>query len=375
MQPPLTDSICVRQTETGGKTVVSVLVQPGPSRLYGLIGKLAYAGGAFVREGTRTVEASLDSVMEMIRQGDPCSWEKRACGRRDLTFSEATAELETDSAGTLFAEAVRPDTGRHKAETPPSNLELLLSDQNPYGVILNTYDSAGRLTKSEKIPGSVLIQRRLVYTRLAEINWPLIDKETDDFVRRETFPWPPQALSAAVTLMLMHRDYASPLASAVCIHTDTIRFLTPGGIPADLALGQKLLESSDYCRNAGLSRLFRALLRIGQNAEGLAGILHSYAGRTQQPRFRHVGRSLLIELPVVLADRTDREADIIRFLAESPVGRSRSEIESLLGLSRPTVRKLLEKLAHEGKVLAQGKARAVRWYAPLAEDHTQPTAS
>lgn len=231
MQPPLTDSICVRQTETGGKTVVSVLVQPGPSRPYGLIGKLAYAGGAFVREGTRTVEASLDSVMEMIRQGDPCSWEKRACGRRDLTFSEATAELETDSAGTLFAEAVRPDTGRHKAETPPSNLALLLSDQNPYGVILNTYDSAGRLTKSEKIPGSVLIQRRLVCTRLAEINRPLIDKETDDFVRRETFPWPPQALSAAVTLMLMHRDYASPLASAVCIHTDTIRFLTPGAFP------------------------------------------------------------------------------------------------------------------------------------------------
>lgn len=77
----------------------------------------------------------------------------------------------------------------------------------------------------------------------------------------------------------------------------------------------------------------------------------------------------------MLADRTDREADIIRFLAESPVGRSRSEIESLLGLSRPTVRKLLEKLAHEGKVLAQGKARAVRWYAPLAGDHTQPTAS
>ena len=224
--------------------MVSVLVQPGPSRPYGLIGKLAYAGGAFVREGTRTVEASLDSVMEMIRQGDPCSWEKRACGRRDLTFSEATAELETDSAGTLFAEVVRPDTGQHKAETPPSNLALLLSDQNPYGVILNTYDSAGRLTKSEKIPGSVLIQRRLVCTRLAEINRPLIDKETDDFVRRETFPWPPQALSAAVTLMLMHRDYASPLASAVCIHTDTIRFLTPGGIPADLALGQKLLESS-----------------------------------------------------------------------------------------------------------------------------------
>lgn len=58
-----------------------------------------------------------------------------------------------------------------------------------------------------------------------------------------------------------------------------------------------------------------------------------------------------------------REEQIVMFLAETPQGRTRQEVEEFFGISRVTALKTLGKLNESGRVNTVGKARSLRYVA------------
>lgn len=362
VQPSMSDLVQVRRVDVDGKAVASVLIAPGSQRPYGFRGKVLTDGGAYIRLGGQTVAATFEEVMRLVQRGDPRFWEGRVCNEQNLTFDESKEVFE--SSNIPFGEANWLGYGLQSRSREFTNLALLLSDQNPYAVIINKYDASGKVTGSDRLKGSVLRQWEIIRDRLSELNQPVIDKESADFSRQETYPWPQIALREALTNTIAHRDYSSPLHVAINIHPDVITFLTPGGIPPELTLDDAMVEGASFCRNEKLAELFMRLHWMEKAGTGFGDIIRAYAKFAQSPVFKHIARTFLIELPCVIKQQVDKESEIIRFIKQSPNGRRRSEIEEELGVSRPTLMKLLKQLQTEGKISVKGKARSTRYYVP-----------
>lgn len=363
VEPSMSELVQVRKQVLNDKVVAVVLVAPGSKRPYAFRGKILTEGGVYIRLGGQTVAATLDEVIRIIQRGDPRSWEKRPSNTRALTFTEADRIFQSE--GVPFSENNWLGYGLIDSTREFTNLALLLSDQNPMIVIVNKYGLSGNVEACDRVRGSVLQQWKTVQGRLMEVNTPIINKETAGFSREESYPWPPIALREALTNSLAHRDYSSPLQVAVNIHPDRINFLTPGGIPPELTLDDALAEGASFCRNEKLAELFMRLHWMEKSGTGFGDIFRAYASHPVNPNLTHIGRSFEIQLPRVLNAREDRESDVLRFIRQGPDGRKRTEIESYLSLSRPSVMKLLDKLKFQGDIIVKGKGRSTRYFSPL----------
>ena len=366
VEPAISQLVQVRRQVWDGKVVASVLVGPGSKRPYAFRGKVLTEGGVFIRLGGQTVAATLDEVIKIIQRGDPRTWESRPSYATDLTFSEAARIFQEQ--GVPFTEANWLGYVLQNRDREFTNLALLLSDQNPFRVIINRYGPTEQVEGCDRIAGSVLQQWKTVQDRLREINSPIIDKRSPDFVRQEVYPWPQIALREALTNTLAHRDYSSPLHAAVNIHSGSITFLTPGGIPPELTLEDALAEGASFCRNEKLAELFMRLHWMEKSGTGFGDIFRAYAEYPVKPKLVHIARSFLIELPRVLDSKNQgKEMEVLRFIKQSADGRSRTEIESYISVSRPTVMKLLELLKAKGQIIVAGQGRSTRYLA-VAKD-------
>ncbi len=362
VEPSMSRLVKVRKQIMDDKIITTVLIAPGSERPYSFRGKVLTEGGVYIRLGGQTVTATLDEVMRIIRRGDPRTWESRPCNQVELTFEDSKKIFEDH--GIPFSEANWLGYGLINPDHEFTNLALLLSDQNPFRVIINKYAASGKVDSCTKISGPIVRQWHTVRDQLSEVNVPIIDKESSDFARQEKYPWPQIALREALTNTLAHRDYTSPLQVAVNIHPDVINFLTPGGIPSELTLEDALAEGASFCRNEKLAELFMRLHWMEKSGTGFGDIFRAYAEYDQKPKLKHIVRSFQIELPrVVNGQQSGREADVMRFIRQSPEGRSRVEIEAYLELSRPTVMKILNELIESGQLVRSGEARLIRYFA------------
>lgn len=362
-EPSIHNLVDIRKQILDGKVFASVLVRPGIRRPYALRGKVLTQGGVFIRLGGQTVPATLEEVIQLIQRGDPRTWESRPCNELDLTFEQAIQVFNEKQIS--FGESTWLGYGLLNREHELTNLALLLSDQNPYRVVVNTFDISGKVESSQRVNGSVLWQWNKVRERFSEVNTPIIDKESKDFSRKEVYPWPPLALREALTNTLAHRDYSSPLQVSVNIHPDLITFFTPGGIPPELTLEEAMKEGASFCRNDKLAEIFMRLHWMEKAGTGFGDIFRAYAQYPQKPKLQHIARSFQIELPRINEEQSSRETDVILFIKQSPSGRTRSEIEAYINQSRPTVLKLLKELRANGRVIVEGKGPSTRYVVPI----------
>lgn len=366
VEPPLTDLVRIVPRDFDGKTVASVIVSPGPQKPYSFKGKLFSSGGVYIRLGGQTVAANTEEVIALIRRGNPREWETRLCEADpdSLTF-ESAAKIFAER-NVLFSEAAWLGYGLVNARRHFTNLALLVSDQCPARLAVNTFGPDGRIAKTERIRGSLLAQMTAAREILEKANTPAISKRSGRQERLERHPWPVLALREALTNSLAHRDYSSPVGASVNIYPDRIVFMTPGGIPPEITLEDALAEGTSFCRNEKLADIFLRLGWMEKIGTGFSDIFREYAPYEQKPEVRHIVRIFQIELP-----RTDRKANprerlAIDFVRGSEAGRTRAEIEAFLGVSRPTAAKILKAVLSSGQLVAAGRGRSVRYLVPSA---------
>lgn len=366
VQPPITDLVRVVPETIGGKTIVSVIVAPGSERPYGFRGKLLADGGVFIRLGGQTVKASLEEVFRIIQRGDPRMWESRPSRETALSFDVASQIFER--CHVRFDEACWLGYGLRNAQRQWTNLALLLSDQCPHRMNLNRFRADGSLAESVRVSGSLLGQLQKAMGILEDRNVPTIRKKAGKQEREETFPWPPVALREALTNTVAHRDYSAPLTAAVNIYENCITFVTPGGIPPEITLAEALIEGMSFCRNEKLADLFMRLGWMEKIGSGFGDIFREYAPFEQKPVMKHIDRIFVMELPRTDRRMSGKEQKILDFVRSGEDGRSRAEIEAMLGVSRPTTMKILEDVLASGQLIRTGRARSIRYRVPSLKD-------
>lgn len=95
--------------------------------------------------------ATLEEVIQLIQRGDPRTWESRPCNELDLTFEQAVQVFNEKQIS--FGESTWLGYGLLNREHELTNLALLLSDQNPYRVVVNTFVFLERL----KVPKELTV--------------------------------------------------------------------------------------------------------------------------------------------------------------------------------------------------------------------------
>lgn len=362
VEPELTGLVRVELRTIDRKPVTVAYVLPGTELPYRLKGKPFDDDAVFIRMGGQTVPAGLDEIFDLIRRGDRRNWEERPAANQSLTFRTATEILS--EAGVPFGEETWSQYGLLNQERLYTNLACLLSDQNPHHIRLNFYWADGAFEHSDMEEGSVLRQMLSLRRKLDDLNSPFVEKNTSSQARRETHPWPVGVLHCGLANLIAHRDYESPVDAAINVFQNNISFMTPGGLPPQVTLEEVLLPGWSFCRNQRLAELFARLRWLEKVGSGFPDLFQAYAGFTQQPTVKHVGRSFLIELPRVEFSKTvlSRDDQLLGVLAEHPEGLSRLEIDMRLNLSRSTTLNTLKKLELSGRIVRQGENRDTLYF-------------
>ena len=360
-EPSLQSLVRVEREVHQDKVLARVYIAPGSDVPYRFKGKVFHEGGVYIRMGNQTVAANLDEVFSLIRRGDPRQWETQPSARQRLSFD--SAEEICEDHGVPFSQDHFLGLGIVNSERLYTNLGYLLSDQNPFSMIFNRVDSQGKLIEGYREEGSLLAQMRRLRRTLDEVNRPYINKDTGKQEREDIYPWPVIAVREALTNSLAHRDYSSPVCSAINISPHNINFLTVGGLPPELPLAQATKMGVSFCRNQRLAQLFQRLGWMELIGSGFGDIARAYRPYNIEPRFEAQGRFFTIDLPRVYTLRHTRTDTVMDFLVDAPGGLARSEIETQLGVSRPTVSKVLQELEDEHRIVRKGNGRSTRYFA------------
>lgn len=357
VDPAMNGLVNIKKQTAGGKTVATVIVAPGTKRPYSLKSKVFSRDGVFIRNGAQTVSAKLEEVFDLIRRGDPRPWETRPCPRQDLEFEDAAKAFREN--GIPFGKDYWLGYGLVDKDQNLTNLAQLLSDQNETVVRFNFYRPDGMLESAEEEHGSILRQMAVLRRRIDAVNVPVVNKKTKTQSREEIYPWPVVAVREALTNCMAHRDYESPVQASAEFFRDKIVFFTDGGIPPEISSLEKAVRSGvSYCRNPHLAEIFQKFGWMEKVGSGFGDIIRSYTPYRVKPRFESFERSLFIYLPRIVAPDSSKETVLLGFLAEFPEGRGRAQIQQALGVSRPTLMKLLNKLEEDGRISRCGQNRS-----------------
>ena len=357
VEPSIENLISVTAQKIDGKTVAVVKIESGIYKPYAFKGKRWDNNGVFIRVGSYTVPAKQEEIIALVRASDPRPWETRPYLSSELTFESAAKIFKEKHIA--FSKNHFLGMGLLDAKRCYTNLAYLISDQNAANININFFTGTDNtLIKRVEETGSLLYQMVAIREELDRVNTPFIDKNTTDQSRKDIYPWPQISIREALTNCLAHRDYDSPLQSAINIFQDRIEYLTIGGLPSEISLEEALLPGFSYCRNQRLAELFHTLGWMEKAGSGFSDIFLGYKNSELKPKLETINRTFKIELPKIVPNLTI-ETKILLMLQRGP--QSRSVIEKSLNISRVSTTNELNKLIAEEKVIKEGKGRNTKY--------------
>lgn len=362
IKPDITMFLLCEKREMDGKDVVAVSVQKGTACPYYLAAKGLRPEGVFVRQGASTVPATGSAILKMIKETDGDDYEAARSLNQELTFQDAER---------FFAEEQIP-LGQEQKRTLGivsedgvfTNLGLLLSDQCLHTAKLAVFQGSSKTVFKDRaeFSGSLFRQMEDIYAYIDRFN--RIRAEFPGLKRVDTRDYPMEAVREAMLNAIVHRDYSYSASTFISIFDDRIEFVTLGGLPKGIAMGDVMMGVS-VPRNRRLANIFYRLHLIEAFGTGMLKIRECYAGCSCQPTVEASENAFKITLPnvnygVETAGQknllSEKEQRILEFVsAKQPV--SRAEIEAAVGLSQSVTVRTLKKLLELGVVRKRGKGK------------------
>jgi ATP-dependent DNA helicase RecG len=246
-----------------------------------------------------------------------------------------------------------------------TNLGLLLSDQSIHTIKLAVFEGLEKEVFKDRreFPGSVLKQMEEVYSFLDMYNH---NRAKVKGLYREDFrDYPEEALREVLLNALVHRDYVISSSTLVSIFDDRIEFVSVGGLPKGISIGDIMLGLS-VPRNENLAAVFYRLHLIEAYGTGIPKIMKSYTDYIKKPELKVSNNAFKIILPnrnalnqkktVSIDSLTDNEKRTIA-LFKNKTKIIRKDVETSLLVSQAMAVRLLGSLVDKGfiRVVGGGK--------------------
>lgn len=373
--PIILPSIYTRRMDD--KLLVVIEVSSGMNKPY-CVTALGRNKGVFIRSGSNTVLASVDTIQEL-------TWKNKGFSADEMPIYAAGIDQVDQEKFTRFLKTHRHAHQPKNIESQLKNYKIiyeehqriyptlggnLLFGQHPekYApeafIILSHFagTEGRRALATVDATGSLFEQ---VDTAIAFILSRLNQSfKIEDTQRKTELEMPEVAIREALVNAIVHRDYYMPGPIKVAIYDNRIELFSPGGFPGPMRDDQ-LEEGLTFIRNHVIARVFREAGYVEKLGSGFLTIFNTYrkAKLTDPVVISGSGyiKCILPRTPKIPAKKMhDFEEQIMKLLSYDHQIQVAQIIEKT-GLSRQSVARKLAHLVQAGMLERSGKGRAVRY--------------
>ncbi|NGX49425.1 MAG: hypothetical protein K940chlam5_01023, partial [Candidatus Anoxychlamydiales bacterium] len=181
-------------------------------------------------------------------------------------------------------------------------------------------------------------------------------------IREEQLEIPEISIREALLNAIVHRNYHIKAPIKVAIYNDRIEIFSPGSFPGPLDL-KNLKAGITYLRNPMICKIFREIGYIEKLGTGLIAIIESYEKRgLSDPKIIEGENYVKIILPRVLKKKNiNREQKKLEELFALSSEISIEDVQRILGVSRQTASRKMNRFIEKGVVERIGKTRSTRY--------------
>lgn len=366
IHPDLTQHTKIETISIDHHDIIRIEVQSGIKKPYHLRDKGLKPSGVYIRHGVSSVNASEETIRNMIRITDGDIYDQSRCLNQELTFTYADYIFKLKEIP--FDDAHKRTLGLLDKDGFYTNTALLLSDQCEHNIKCAVFQGDNRLVfKARKeFNGSILKQMDDVLTYLDMYS---NDNTEIQGISRKDYPdYPKAALREVIINALVHRDYTYTGSILANVFDTRIEIISLGSLVKGLKY-EDIISGVSQTRNMSIAQIFYRLAYIESYGTGIQRILELYQNAEQKPELIVNPASFLVKIPkfkrasLSANKRSSREDIVFRRIKEE--GRiTRKEVEELLACSSFTANRVLNHLLDEHRIKSMGSARAT-FYIPI----------
>ncbi|MFF5996540.1 RNA-binding domain-containing protein [Lysinibacillus sp. KU-BSD001] len=340
------------------KEVVKVSVSRGTRRPYHLKSKGMKPSGVFIRYGTSVTNASEENIRQMIMESDGTNFETMRSLHQELSFTEATAVFEKQAL--KFGPEQQRTLGLITEDGYYTNLGLLFSDQCEHTIKCARYLGNDKLEFQDRkeFSGSILTQVEQAFEYMNLYNAKSAHFEGLQRVEQESFP--SYALREALINAVTHRDYSFSGSILIHLFQNRIEIVSVGGLVKGLTAEDIELGISQS-RNPKLANVLYRLKWIESYGTGLQRMIESYKNRPVKPSWQIGPNAFVVTLPKITPHTPTTEDELLLDWLKNHAEFTSKELEVYLDKSKGTVRKILEELMLNGRIIRIGSGPTTRY--------------
>jgi ATP-dependent DNA helicase RecG len=317
-----------------------------------------YNGKCYIRNDSSTIEADDLAEKRLILEGMNLNYEDLPCKKDELSFEILSKKIVEALNLSKFDKDVLKSLNLYSDTNGYNNAAYLLSDNNNFlGLDIVVFGNNINEFRRRYTFDNVSILKQYYDAIDIYKNEYTIEKiEGSLRVKHELIPF--EAFREAIANALVHRAWDVRANIKVEMHPDKVRISSPGGLVAGMSNEDYINGNYSSLRNPIIAEVFHRLNIIEKFATGIKRINSAYLDKIVKPTFLITSGAIAITLPVVNAiNLTSNEQKIYDVLKQN-YSYQRNEIESLSGMEKSTVIRILNSLIEKGLVEKEGSAKA-----------------
>lgn len=283
VEPNIMPYVDIQTAEIAMTPVVAISVAPAPNRPYFLASKGPIPAGTFIRQGPSTVSAPFSTIIKLMREDAPNTFEEQESHEQQLTFRDVEAAFARRDIA--FGKSQMHTLGFFTDRGTYSNLALLLSDQCDIQTNCAAFKGNSKLhfLDRRECKGSLLRQFDEIVSFLRRNN-QLSSYVSADWSSVDVAGVPETAFREAALNLLVHQDYAAGVTGLISIFDNSMEFVNAGGLLRSISESQLRIGCSSP-RNRRLAEVFHRLGLIEAYGTGIPKMMEMYADSNVKPEF------------------------------------------------------------------------------------------
>lgn len=355
----INDSFNVRPSfsivQNSNKTI-SLFVKKGFSTPY------LYKGKAYKRDDTATIEVDSVELKRLYLQGSNMTFDEISISQKDLSFNVLKEKLFAELKIEKFDDDILKSLNLYKNDSY-NNGALLLSDRNDFsGIDIAVFgDSIDIIKERYTLSGISLIEQ---FDKAMEVFDRVYTYEQIIGATREKKERIPRvAFREMIANAIVHRTYDVKINTKVSMFYDRIEISSPGELMYGMDKEKFLAGAFSILRNPIIANVFNKIKIIEAFATGIKRTNNAYTAYVTKPTIDVDGFGVNVVLPSIDVQKPISAKDNNYLNQLKPnIKYTRSELESLFGLSKDTLIRLLNQLIDEELIIKEGSGRATKYY-------------
>ncbi len=336
---------------------ISLFVKKGFSTPY------LYKGKAYKRDDTATIEVDPIELKRLYLQGSNMTFDEIPIANKDLSFQALKGKLISELKIETFDDDVLKSLNLLKNDAF-NNAALLISDKNDFpGLDIAVFGSSIDIIKERHtLSGISLIEQ---FDKAIEIFDRVYTYEQIVGAKRVAIERIPRvAFREMIANAIVHRTYDVKINTKVSMFEDRIEISSPGGLMYGMDKEKFLVGAFSICRNPIVASVFNKIGIIEAFATGIKRTNNAYLEFTDKPIIDADDFGVSVILPstdIAQKPISSKNNEYLHLLSPS-IKYTRCELESLLGLSKDRLLRLLNQLVEDGLLIKEGSGKSTRYY-------------